>query len=43
MTTSGKDDDFNLPTEIIQAASKCEVQVFNGAWDKEGVYFYQVS
>ena len=25
------------------AASKLQVQVFNGAWGEEGVYFYQVS
>ena len=43
MSTSEKENDFNLPTEIIEAASKWEVQVFNGAWDEEGVYFYQVS
>ena len=43
MSTSEKENDFNLPSEIIEAATKWEVQVFNGAWDEEGVYFYQVS
>ena len=34
--------DFNLTSEIIEASVNGDVQIFNAAWDEEGVYFYQV-
>ena len=37
-----KKDDFNLTSEIIEASVNGDVQIFNAAWDEEGVYFYQV-
>ena len=32
-----------LKDQRVEAMCKMQMQVFNGAWDEEGVYFYQVS
>ena len=33
---------FNPQKEIVEAAKNGDVQMFNSAWDEEGVFFYQV-
>ena len=33
---------FDPPKEIVEAAKNGDVQIFNSAWDEEGVFFYQV-
>jgi len=32
---------FSVPPQLLQQSTRGEVQMFHGAWDAEGVYFYQ--